>query len=133
MPEENSDGPAPLMFTGIQILEPRIFDYIPRGVFSHSTTDVYPQAIANGETVAFGRVVTDGATFGWLADVLVLPAHRGNGLGKALVRAVVSDPELDHLDRLVLATRDAHGLYVQYGFALDDQGRFMERRRESAT
>lgn len=43
---------APLMFTGIQILEPRIFDYIPRGVFSHSTTDVYPQAIAGGERVA---------------------------------------------------------------------------------
>lgn len=43
---------APLMFTGIQILEPRIFDYIPRGVFSHSTTDVYPQAIANGERIA---------------------------------------------------------------------------------
>ncbi len=43
---------TPLMFTGIQILEPRIFDYIPRGVFSHTTTDVYPQAIANGETIA---------------------------------------------------------------------------------
>jgi len=43
---------APLMFTGIQILEPRIFDYIPRGVFSHSTTDVYPPAIANGERIA---------------------------------------------------------------------------------
>ncbi|HVS20298.1 MAG TPA: NDP-sugar synthase [Pyrinomonadaceae bacterium] len=43
---------APLMFTGIQILEPRIFDYIPRGVFSHSTLDVYPQAIANGERIA---------------------------------------------------------------------------------
>lgn len=43
---------APLMFTGIQILEPRIFDYIPRGVFSHSTTDVYPQAIARGERIA---------------------------------------------------------------------------------
>lgn len=43
---------TPLMFTGIQILEPRIFDYIPRGVFSHSTTDVYPQAIAKGETIA---------------------------------------------------------------------------------
>ena len=51
MPEPNSE-PAPLMFTGIQLLEPRIFDYIPRGVFSHSTTDVYPQAIANGETIA---------------------------------------------------------------------------------
>jgi NDP-sugar pyrophosphorylase family protein len=45
-------GPVPLMFTGIQILEPRIFEYVPRGVFSHSTTDVYPQAIANGEVVA---------------------------------------------------------------------------------
>src|SRR5690242_11806390 len=52
MPETNSSDPAPLMFTGIQLLEPRIFDYIPRGVFSHSTTDVYPQAIANGETIA---------------------------------------------------------------------------------
>ena len=45
-------GSVPLMFTGIQILEPRIFEYVPRGVFSHSTTDVYPQAIANGEVVA---------------------------------------------------------------------------------
>ena len=50
MPGE--DHNAPLMFTGIQILEPRIFEYIPRGVFSHSTTDVYPQAIANGEIIA---------------------------------------------------------------------------------
>ncbi len=46
------DEPAPLMFTGIQILEPRIFDYIPRGVFSHSVTDVYPQAMAAGEKIA---------------------------------------------------------------------------------
>jgi NDP-sugar pyrophosphorylase family protein len=46
------DGPPPLMFTGLQILEPRIFEYIPRGVFSHSTTDVYPQAMAKGELIA---------------------------------------------------------------------------------
>jgi NDP-sugar pyrophosphorylase family protein len=52
MPVESGEGSAPLMFTGIQILEPRIFEYIPRGVFSHSTNDVYPQAIANGETIA---------------------------------------------------------------------------------
>ena len=52
MPAGNAGGPAPLMFTGIHILEPRIFEYIPRGVFSHSTTDVYPQAIANGEVIA---------------------------------------------------------------------------------
>ena len=51
---------VPLMFTGIQILEPRIFDYIPRGCFSHSTTDVYPQAIARGE-----RVVAHTASGRW--------------------------------------------------------------------
>jgi NDP-sugar pyrophosphorylase family protein len=50
-PEEFVDNP-PLMFTGIQILEPRILDFVPRGVFSHSTTDVYPQAVAAGELVA---------------------------------------------------------------------------------
>ncbi len=50
--ETDEFAPVPLMFTGIQIVEPRIFDYIPRGVFSHSTTDVYPQAIAAGELVA---------------------------------------------------------------------------------
>ncbi len=52
MPDPSGDEKnVPLMFTGIQILEPRVFDYIPRGVFSHSTTDVYPQAIARGERV----------------------------------------------------------------------------------
>lgn len=49
---ENPADDAPLMFTGIQILEPRIFDFIPRGVFSHSTTDVYPKAIERGERIA---------------------------------------------------------------------------------
>jgi NDP-sugar pyrophosphorylase family protein len=57
--EEDESG-APLMFTGIQILEPRIFDYIPRGVFSHSVTDVYPQAIARGE-----RIIAHTATGRW--------------------------------------------------------------------
>src|SRR5215204_326870 len=52
MPLANNDGPKPLMFTGIHILEPRIFEYIPRGVFSDSVIHVYPQAIANGECVA---------------------------------------------------------------------------------
>jgi NDP-sugar pyrophosphorylase family protein len=47
-----ADAEVPLMFTGIQILEPRIFEFIPRGVFSHTTTDVYPQAIARGEKIA---------------------------------------------------------------------------------
>ena len=53
MPAASAAGaPPPLMFTGIQILDPRIFEYIPRGVFSHSTVEVYPQAIARGERIA---------------------------------------------------------------------------------
>lgn len=52
MPQAGASDQIPLMFTGIQILEPRIFDYIPRGVFSHSTSDVYPQAMSNGECIA---------------------------------------------------------------------------------
>jgi NDP-sugar pyrophosphorylase family protein len=51
VPDNATESEVPLMFTGIQILEPRIFSYIPRGVFSHSTTDVYPQAIRAGERV----------------------------------------------------------------------------------
>ena len=52
VPEQFSEQEPPLMFTGIQILEPRILDYVPPGIFSHSTTDVYPQAIAKGERIA---------------------------------------------------------------------------------
>ena len=52
MPDRNAVGPAPLMFTGIHIMEPRIFEYIPRGIFSDSVTHVYPKAMANGEFVA---------------------------------------------------------------------------------
>jgi GNAT superfamily N-acetyltransferase len=80
------------------------------------------------EQVGFARVVSDGATFAYLADVFILDSHRGRGLGKLLVSAVLAHPELQGLRRWVLATRDAHGLYVQHGFApLSDPQRFMER------
>lgn len=52
MPVATDEGPAPLMFTGIHIMEPRILEYVPRGVFSDSVTDVYPKAMANGEVIA---------------------------------------------------------------------------------
>ena len=67
--------------------------------------------------VAFARVTTDGATFGYLADVFVLPAQRGRGYGKRLMEAVMAHPQLQGLRRFMLATGDAHGLYAQYGFA----------------
>jgi len=69
-----------------------------------------------GGQVAFARVTTDGATFGYLADVFVLPAWRGRGYSKQLVAAVLAHPQLQGLRRLMLATSDAHGLYAQFGF-----------------
>ncbi len=72
--------------------------------------------------VGFARVVTDAATFAYLADVYVLEEYRGCGLGKRLIDAVRAHPDLADLRRFVLWTRDAHGLYEQFGFArLGDQ------------
>ena len=79
--------------------------------------------------VGFARVVSDRATFAYLADVFVLSAHRGRGLSKRLMAAVTAHPELQGLRRWMLATADAHGLYRQHGFAaLARPERFMERR-----
>ncbi|WP_105254457.1 GNAT family N-acetyltransferase [Pseudoalteromonas sp. T1lg75] len=69
-----------------------------------------------GIQVGFARLITDRATFAYLADVFVVEAHRGKGLSKWLVESIVSHPDLQGLRRMVLATRDAHGLYAQYGF-----------------
>lgn len=69
-----------------------------------------------GQQVAFARVITDKATFGYLADVFVLPAHRGQGHSKALIAAILAHPDLQGLRRLMLATSDAHGLYASVGF-----------------
>jgi GNAT superfamily N-acetyltransferase len=70
----------------------------------------------DGRQVAFARVITDGATFGYLADVFVLPEHRGQGHSKALMAAVMAHPQLQGLRRFNLATKDAHGLYAGFGF-----------------
>jgi GNAT superfamily N-acetyltransferase len=67
--------------------------------------------------IGFARVITDHATIAYLADVFVLPEHRGVGLGKWLIECVVSHPELQGLRRWLLGTRDAHDLYRQFGFA----------------
>jgi GNAT superfamily N-acetyltransferase len=69
-----------------------------------------------GRQVGFARVVTDGATFSWLCDVVIDPSHRKKGLGKLLVSSVVGHPSLKGT-MFLLGTRDAHGLYEKYGFA----------------
>ena len=66
--------------------------------------------------VGFARVITDQATYAYLADVYVLEAHRGRGLGVFLIESVMAHPALQGLRRFTLATGDAHGLYEQFGF-----------------
>lgn len=84
----------------------------------------------DGRQVGFARAVTDGATFAWLADVFVLSAHRGRGIARAMVTALLEHPELQGLRRWMLATADAHALYAALGFdAPDHPDRLMERRQ----
>jgi len=84
----------------------------------------------DGRQVGFARAVTDGATFAWLADVFVLPAHRGRGIARGMVTALLEHPELQGLRRWMLATADAHVLYAALGFdAPDHPHRLMERRQ----
>lgn len=70
----------------------------------------------HGRQVAFARVISDEATFAYLADVYVLEEYRGRGLATWMLDAVMADPRLQGLRRFTLATRDAHGLYARYGF-----------------
>lgn len=72
--------------------------------------------LATGAQLGYARVVTDGATFAWLCDVIVAPHARGRGVGKRLIAGIVDDLEPLGLRRILLATADAHGLYAQYGF-----------------
>jgi Acetyltransferase (GNAT) family len=76
--------------------------------------------------VGFARVVTDYATFGYLADVFIVEKYRGNGLSKWLMEEIMKHPDLQGLRRWMLATKDAHGLYTQFGFLpLDKPDRFL--------
>ena len=70
----------------------------------------------NQNQVGFARVITDLATFGYLADVFILPEHRGRGLSKQLMTHIMTYPPLQGLRRWMLVTFDAHGLYTQFGF-----------------
>ena len=85
--------------------------------------------VYQGETqVGYGRVISDYATFAWVADVFVLPEHRSRGLSKWLMEIIIAHPQLQGFRRWVLSTRDAHGLYERFGFMpLHRPERWMER------
>ena len=82
----------------------------------------------DGRQVAFGRAITDQATFAYLADVFVLPQHRGCGYGRAIVEALMADPRLQGLRRWHLVTRDMQSLYAKLGFTpLSQPERHMQK------
>lgn len=103
----------------------------PRDVVEKSIANSLSFGVYRGEyeqQVGYARVVTDYATFAWVADVFILEPFRGQGLGEWLMETIVSYPELQNMRRLLLATRDAHGLYSKYGFKpLPNPDRFMIR------
>ena len=104
---------------------------LPRAIFDRSIDNSINFAAYSGDdVVGFARVVTDRATFAWLCDVYVLPDHRGNGVSKLLMDAVMAHPDLQGVRNFLLATRDAHGLYAKYGFTpLAEPQRWMAIRK----
>ncbi|HVH65030.1 MAG TPA: GNAT family N-acetyltransferase [Candidatus Acidoferrum sp.] len=91
-------------------------------------------AFDDDDQVGFARVVTDSATFAWLCDVFVAEHARGRGVGQRLIASVMADDRLRGLRQLLLATRDAHGLYLKFGFQRvgDPDDRFMRIARPLA-
>jgi len=114
-----------------------IFDYLSRSYWAKGRArNVIERAIQNsfcfglfheGRQIGLARVITDYATFAYLCDVYVLEEFQRKGLGKWLMSVVMSHPELQGLRRWSLVTRDAHGLYRQFGFnELKSPERWME-------
>jgi len=104
---------------------------IPREIFDKSLKNSLCFNVhINKQQVGFARVISDFATFGYLADVFVLEEFRGQGISKLLMNAVIEHPELQNLRRITLATSDAHGLYKQFGFSsLNLPKIFMEKHQ----
>ena len=101
-------------------------DVVERSILNSICFGLY----TDGEQIGFARVVSDKATFAYLADVFVLPEHRGKGLSKWLMKTIHAHPELQNLRRWWLGTKDAHGLYEQFGWTRindDVAKRFMQK------
>lgn len=105
---------------------------IPREVMERSIHhSICFGAFDGGRQVGFARVISDRATFAYVADVFVLDGHRGRGIAKRMMACITSHPELQNLRLWTLFTRDAHGLYRQHGFReARYPDRLMERRAE---
>jgi GNAT superfamily N-acetyltransferase len=102
----------------------RELEVVNRGIDNSLSFGIY----RGKQQIGFARVVTDYATFAWLADVFVLEEYRGRGLGKWLIEVILAHPQLQGFRRWALATKDAHELYRDFGFnELMRPERWMER------
>jgi GNAT superfamily N-acetyltransferase len=107
--------------------------YWAHGIPRHTVEQAIRNSLCFGiyrgkQQAGFARVITDRATFAYLADVFVLPEFRGRGLSKWLMECIVAHPDLQGLRRWSLVTRDAHALYQKFGFrALATPDRWMEK------
>jgi GNAT superfamily N-acetyltransferase len=102
------------------------FETVQRSIDNSMCFGIYH----NNEQVGFARLITDKATFAYLADVFILQEHRGKGLSKWLMQTIQDHPELQGLRRWLLGTRDAHALYEQFGWTVlseEVRPRFMQR------
>ena len=102
-------------------------DVVERSIQHSLCFGIYHQ----GQQVGFARLVTDRATFAYLGDVFILESYRGKGLSKWLMECIHAHPELQGLRRWVLGTRDAHGLYEQFGWSViteEMRPRMMQRQ-----
>ena len=104
---------------------------VPRDVVERSVANSLNLGLYHGGSqVGLTRAVTDRATFVWVADVFVLPVHRGRGLAHWMVETLIAHPDLAGMRRFMLATSDAHQVYADCGFTpLAAPGRFMEIHR----
>lgn len=102
---------------------------IPLDIVHRAIAGSLPVGVFDGDRqVAFARAVTDRATFAYVSDVYVLEAYRGRGLARRMMEAMTTHPELQGLRRWLLSTRDAHSLYLKFGFApVSKPDRLMER------
>lgn len=100
-------------------------DELSRKAFENS---VCVAAFLEGKQVGFGRATTDRTLFAYLSDIIVWPEHRGLGIGKKLVEALIGHPDLATVVHFSLSTDDAQGLYAKFGFVRDGRYMRLERR-----
>ena len=99
---------------------------VERSIEGSCCFGLYVKENSISKQIGFARVITDFATFGYLADVFIIETYRGKGLAKWMMEMIMKHPEMQGLRGWLLATKDAHALYAKFGFSLlENTGRFM--------